>query len=161
MSQKKRKRERERIPALSGSIETPPTTSFQLELKLQHYIIPKTSFWPIIPWEPGTDAAHRVTDVAAGCKFTLLGSLGQGQTEGHPRTPFKTPSLFGGWGPRGPPAFGAMSPPSRPRTPRGHHSGGFSLRPEGLGLAGAGGAAGRRCYLYFRTDPRTRQTLKS
>lgn len=161
MSQKKRKRERERIPALSGSIETPPTMSFQLELKLQHYIIPKTSFWPIIPWEPGTDAAHRVTDAAAGCKFTLLGSLGQGQAEGHPRTPFKTPSLFGGWGPLGPPAFGAMSPPSRPRAPRGHHSGGFPLRPEGLGLAGAGGAAGRRCYLYFRTDPRTRQTLKS
>lgn len=88
MSQKKRKRERERIPALSGSIETPPTMSFQLELKLQYYIIPKTSLWLIIPWEPGTDASRRVTDAAAGCKFTLLGSSVGGWAEDRPWTAF-------------------------------------------------------------------------
>lgn len=121
MSQKKRKRER--IPALSGSIETPPTMSFQLELKLQHYIIPKTSLWLIIPWEPGTHASHGVTDVAVGCKFTLLGSSVLGTSQGPPLDAFKPfpssevrdhrqmakPFPF--------PAFGEMSPAPHPQQP--------------------------------------------
>lgn len=105
MSQKKKRgeRERKRIPALSGSIETPPTMSFQPELKLHHYIIPKTSLWLIIPWELGTDAARRVMDAAAGCKFTLLGSSVGEQTEGLPWTAFKTlpcPETGDRWGHR-------------------------------------------------------------
>lgn len=91
MSQKKKgKRERKRIPALSGSIETPPTMSFQSKLKLHHYIIAKTSLWLIIPWELGTDAARRVMDAATGCKFTLLGSSVGEWTEGVPWTAFQT-----------------------------------------------------------------------
>lgn len=85
MSQKKRKRER--IPALSGSIETPPTMSFQLELKLQHYIIPKTSLWLIIPWEPGTHASHGVTDVASGANSPFWVHQCWGQVKGHPWMP--------------------------------------------------------------------------
>lgn len=108
MSQKKRKRER--IPALSGSIETPPTISFQLELKLQHYITPKTSLWLIIPWELGMDAGLRATDAATGCKFTHLGSSVWGQAKGHPWTAFQTPSLSEGQGTLGPPPLGAISP---------------------------------------------------
>lgn len=101
MSQKKRKRERERIPALSGSIETPPTMSFQLELKLQHYIIPKTSLWLIIPWEPGTDAARRVTDAAAGANspFWVHGLRDRPRAAlGQPPKPLPSPEIGDHWG---------------------------------------------------------------
>jgi len=167
MSQKKRKRERERIPALSGSTETPPTMSFQLELKFQHYIIPKTSLWLIIPWEPGTDAARRVN----GCGCWVPGAnspiwvhrRGDWPTAalGQPSEPLLCleagdTGATGSWGD----VPTVLS--SRPAGPPQSHPGcRFSSQPEKLGLVGAGRTGGGRCYLYFRTDPRTQQALKS
>lgn len=135
--------------------------SFQLELKLQHYISPKMSPWLIIPWEPGTDAAHGVPDRTPGTNSPLwIHWWGDG-----PRATLGQPSnLPPSGGPLGPPAFGVMSPSSHPHTPWGHHraapAADFSCGQRSwdlLELAGQGG----RCYSYFRTDPCTRQPLQS
>lgn len=172
MSQKKRKRERERIPALSGSIETPPTMSFQLELKLQHYIIPKTSLWLIIPWEPGTDAARRVTDAAAGANspFWVHGLRDRPRAAlGQPPKPLPSPEIGLTTGATNSwcdiPTIPSSHPTGSPRCRPGRS---FSSQLEELGLAGAGGAEGGGKMLFmfqnrsaYSTNPEIPKPVKA